>query len=218
VLEVARESAILPAGYVARTRTSLPRRTLSICMRSTTASCARPTSRAASRPRSAQDFAGSKAVSDTVLCLNVLEYLDAPDRVVASLRHVEAWRDPDRARAARSRAVWKPRRSLGHKQRFSVAGPEAASRIAKALPPSRSTYQRGRRAAVVGLQQDLYRAPHQQAGAEDFRQDGLAMAPGRWLMPWPGLSLIAWHASPLDLPLRRSRRSCFRKMSSPHAS
>jgi glycosyltransferase involved in cell wall biosynthesis len=73
-------------------------------------------------PEVPQDFAGLDNCFDTVLCLNVLEYLDSPQRVVQS---VSTTLKPDGVLI-----VLVPRgpglfgtldRSLGHKRRYSVA-------------------------------------------------------------------------------------------------
>jgi glycosyltransferase involved in cell wall biosynthesis len=73
-------------------------------------------------PEVPQDLAGLENCFDTVLCLNLLEYLDAPERVIGSLSTT--------LKPGGSLIVLVPRgpnlfgtldRSLGHKRRYAVA-------------------------------------------------------------------------------------------------
>jgi SAM-dependent methyltransferase len=73
-------------------------------------------------PEVPQDLASLEGRFDTVLCINVLEYLDDPDRVVRSLRAT--------LKAGGNLIVLVPRgpglfgsldRSLGHKRRYGIA-------------------------------------------------------------------------------------------------
>ena len=77
-----------PAGsWAAACSTWPPKRIRCICTPCATVSCARPTSWcSASIPEIPEHFAGLEACFDTVLCLNVLEYLDDPARMLDSLR------------------------------------------------------------------------------------------------------------------------------------
>jgi SAM-dependent methyltransferase len=73
-------------------------------------------------PEAPEDLAGLESCFDTVLCLNVLEYLDAPERVVAALRTTLKPGGNLIVLVPRGRALFGSLdRALGHKRRFSVA-------------------------------------------------------------------------------------------------
>src|SRR5208283_293180 len=74
-------------------------------------------------PEVPEDLAGLDGCFDTVLCLNVLEYLDAPECVVASLRATLKPGGNLIVLVPRGQALFGSLdRSLGHKRRYSSAG------------------------------------------------------------------------------------------------
>ena len=110
-----------PADGAAAALRRRRRRIRCTCTRCATAFCERPTWWcSASIPKSPADLAGLENCFDTVLCLNVLEYLDDPGRGAAfAARHAEA----------RTACWWcwcrngpglfgSLDRSLGHKRRY----------------------------------------------------------------------------------------------------
>jgi SAM-dependent methyltransferase len=139
-----------------------------------------------------EDLAGLEACFDTVLCLNVLEYLDDPERVVNSLRGT--------LKAGGNLIVLVPRgpalfgsldRSLGHKRRYS---PADMRRLLES------------QGFAVEQVYDFNRAggPPWWAygklfGARNINKPVLKIFDKTvwlwrrmdWLLPWPGLSLIA---------------------------
>jgi SAM-dependent methyltransferase len=170
-------------------------------------------------PEVPQDFAGLEGCFDTVLCLNVLEYLDAPDRVVASLRATLKPGGNLIALVPRGPALFGSLdRSLGHKQRFSVAGlkqllesqgfaTEQIYDINRAGAPPWWAYSK------------IFTARHiNKPVLKIFDKTVWLWRRVDWLMPWPGLSLIAVarkSAGPATSPVRGEAAS---QMSSPHAS
>jgi glycosyltransferase involved in cell wall biosynthesis len=142
-------------------------------------------------PEVQSDLAGLDGCFDTVLCLNVLEYLDAPERVVTSLRAT--------LKPGGNLIVLVPRgpalfgsldRSLGHKRRYSPLdvsrliepqgfAVEQAYDINKAGAPPWWAYGK------------LFSARHiNKPVLKIFDKTVWIWRRLDWLMPWPGLSLI----------------------------
>ena len=131
-------------------------------------------------PEAPEDLAGLENCFDTVLCLNVLEYLDDPAAVLRSLR---ATLKPGGVLVVLvpngPRLFGSLDRSLGHKRRFNSGAVrqlledqgfsvEKAYQFNKAGAPPWWAYSK-----MLGLREN------QQAGAEDFRQDRVDLAPAR---------------------------------------
>ena len=123
-------------------------------------------------PEVPEDLADLENCFDTVLCLNVLEYLDDPravrrNRCARTLKPggvlvVLVPQGPGAVRHARPRPG--PQTPLSRRP-----DARAAARSRRASRWKTATVQQGRRAAVVGLQPDVRLAKHQQAGAQDLR-------------------------------------------------
>jgi glycosyltransferase involved in cell wall biosynthesis len=143
-------------------------------------------------PEVPADLAGLDNCFDTVLCINVLEYLDDPDRVVDSLRST--------LKTGGNLIVLVPRgpglfgsldRSLGHKRRYGVADVRrllesrgfAVERIYnfnKAGAPPWWTY--GKIFGARNINKPVLKI---------FDKTVWVWRRLDWLMPWPGLSLIS---------------------------
>jgi glycosyltransferase involved in cell wall biosynthesis len=137
------------------------------------------------------DLAGLENRFDTVLCINVLEYLDGPERVVRSLRTT--------LKAGGSLIVLVPRgpglfgsldRSLGHKRRYGVA--EARELLASQGFSIERSYDFNKAGAPP------WWAYGKLLGSRKINKGVLKIFDKTvwlwrrldWLMPWPGLSLI----------------------------
>jgi glycosyltransferase involved in cell wall biosynthesis len=143
-------------------------------------------------PEVPEDLAGLEGCFDTVLCLNVLEYLDDPDRVVNALGGVLKTGGNLIVLVPRSPALFGSLdRSLGHKRRFSPAD-------LRGILESRGF--------TIEKVYDLNKAgaPPWWAwgklfGARNINKPVLKLFDKTvwiwrrldFLMPWPGLSLIA---------------------------
>ena len=113
-------------------------------------------------PRLPGDFAAMDGCFDTVLCLNVLEYLaDPASRFALPARDAEAGRAHHRAGAARPGSLRQPRPSMGHKRRYSAETARAGRGIERLRHRAHVGIQQGRRAAVVDVQQAGRLAAHQ---------------------------------------------------------
>ncbi|MEI9971212.1 MAG: methyltransferase domain-containing protein [Ignavibacteriota bacterium] len=143
-------------------------------------------------PEVSEGFAGLEGCFNTVLCVNVLEYLDAPDRVVASLRTT--------LKPGGNLIVLVPRghglfgsldRSLGHKRRYSVAD------LKQLLESQGFTVESIHDFNRAGA--PPWWAYGKMFGARSINKPVLKIFDKTvWLwrrldrlMPWPGLSLIA---------------------------
>ena len=143
-------------------------------------------------PESPEDLAGLEGVFDTVLCLNVLEYLAAPQQVVASLRST--------LKPGGNLIVLVPRgpalfgsldRSLGHKRRFS---PDDLKQMLEAQGfATEKIYDINRAGAPPWWTYGkIFRARHiNKLTLKIFDKTVWLWRRLDWLMPWPGLSLIA---------------------------
>jgi SAM-dependent methyltransferase len=140
-------------------------------------------------PELPEDLAGLEGCFDTVLCLNVLEYLDAPDRVVLAARHLKP---------GGNLIVLVPRgpalfgsldRSLGHKRRYSVA-----ARCAQLLESQGFAIEQIYDFNKAGA--PPWWAYSKLFGARNINKPVLKIFDKTvwlwrrldWLMPWPGLS------------------------------
>ena len=124
------------------------------------------------------DLAGLENCFDTVLCLNVLEYLDDPGQVLESLAAT--------IRPGGSLLVLVPNvpgiygsldRNLGHKRRYSRA---TIGQLLAAHGFAVETVESFNKVALLpwwAYSKLLGTREYQQAGAEDFRQVGLVLAP-----------------------------------------
>jgi len=173
-------------------------------------------------PEVAQDLAGLDGSFDTVLCLNVLEYLDAPDRVVRSLRAT--------LKPGGNLIVLVPGgpglfgsldRSLGHKRRYSAAA-------ARQLVESQGfvverTYDFNKAGAPP------WWAWSKLFGARKINKPVLKLFDKTvwlwrrldWIMPWRGLSLIVVarkNGGPAEAEDLRARNHASPQMLTPHAS
>ena len=104
-------------------------------------------------PEVPADLAGLEGRFDTVLCLNVLEYLDDPGRVLDSLR---AALKPNGVLVvlvpSGPRLFGSLDRSLGHKRRYSSPEARRLLESARLRGGNGLQFQQGRRAAMVGVQ------------------------------------------------------------------
>jgi len=173
-------------------------------------------------PENSPDFAGLENCFNTVLCLNVLEYLDAPEPVMDSLRHT--------LKPNGSLIVLVPRgprlygsldRSLGHKRRYTPAqtrelieshgfAVEKSYGFNKAGAPPWWAYSKllgSRKISKLVL--------------KIFDKTVWIWSRIDWLMPWPALSLIVvarkiGGEAPPDNA--RARSEAAPEMSSPNAT
>ena len=172
-------------------------------------------------PEVPEDMAGQDGRFDTVLCLNVLEYLDDPDRVVNSLRRT--------LKAGGNLIVLVPRstalfgsldRSLGHKRRYSRAD---VRRMLESQGFTMETVYDFNKAGAPP-----WWAYGKLLGARSINKPVLKVFDKTvwiwrrldWLMPWPGLSLIAV-ARKIGggaAPEASRTTSEMSRMASPHAS
>jgi SAM-dependent methyltransferase len=129
-------------------------------------------------PETPKDFAGLKNCFDTVLCVNVLEYVDNPKRVLERLGTT--------LKPAGILLILVPQNSqlygsadrrLGHTQRFSKAEIREMLHSQGLAVEKISDFNKAGTPPVVGLQQTLWRTEDQQTIVEDFRQNCLGMAP-----------------------------------------
>jgi len=169
-------------------------------------------------PESADAMAGLEGVFDTVLCLNVLEYLDAPERVVASLRAALKPGGNLIVLVPRGQALFGSLdRRLGHKRRYSPAdlknllqsqgfGIEKVYDFNRAGAPPWWFYSKVFSAGNIN-----------KPVLKVFDKTVWLWRRLDWLMPWPGLSLIAVArkaAGDAAAPVHNQAAS---QMSSPHA-
>jgi glycosyltransferase involved in cell wall biosynthesis len=172
-------------------------------------------------PEVPEDLAGLEGCFDTVLCLNVLEYLDDPDRVVNALRGALKTGGNLIVLVPRSPALFGSLdRSLGHKRRFSPAD-------LRGLVESRGfTIEKVYDFNKAGA--PPWWAWSKLFGARNINKPVLKLfdkTVWMWrrldfLMPWPGLSLIAVaRKTGGDAAAEASRaRGEESHLSSPHAS
>jgi glycosyltransferase involved in cell wall biosynthesis len=172
-------------------------------------------------PEVPADLAGLEACFDTVLCLNVLEYLDFPEAVVSALRGT--------LKAGGNLIVLVPRgpglygsldRSLGHKHRYGAA--EARQLLeARGFAVERAYDFNKAGAPPWWAWSKLF-------GARKINKPVLKIFDKTvwlwrrldWLMPWPGLSLIlVARKNGGDAPPAEARdgRAISTEISSPHA-
>ena len=121
-------------------------------------------------PADPADFADLEDPFDTVLAINVLEYLDDPAATVRSLA---------RSLKPGGRLVTLvPQgpglygtldKAMGHRRRFSSRRYAAVARSERVHGGTGGELQQDRRAAVVALQPRLPQRPYQQGDAEDLR-------------------------------------------------
>ncbi len=159
---------------------SPPRKTRCICTRSATASCERPTFRCCSSIRNVPKITGEAGGPfDTVLCVNVLEYVEDPDAVDPLGRQCfEARRFAGRACAAGSRLCMEAWiKTLGHRRRFSRA--QLRALLEQHWFRGRSDMRQLNKigsAGLVVLRQAAAPKAHQQSDAEDLRQNRVDLA------------------------------------------
>jgi len=143
-------------------------------------------------PEAPEDFAGLEGCFDTVLCLNVLEYLDAPERVVASLRTTLKPGGNLIVLVPRGHALFGSLdRSMGHKRRYSKA--DLTQLLESQGFTAEQVYDLNRAGAPP------WWAYGKLFGARNINKPVLKLFDKTvwlwrrldWLMPWPGLSLIA---------------------------
>jgi len=171
-------------------------------------------------PEAAEDFAGLENCFDTVLCLNVLEYLDAPDQVVLSLRAT--------LKPGGVLIVLVPRgphlfgaldRSLGHKRRYRAA--EARQLLESQGLAVETVYGFNKAGTPPWF------AYSKLLGSRNINKPVLKIFDKTvwiWrrldgLMPWPALSLILVARKPGAVPAAeaRARPEAAPEMSSPNA-
>jgi len=168
-------------------------------------------------PESPGDLAGLEGCFDTVLCLNVLEYLDDPQHVIVSLRATLKPGGNLIALVPRGPALFGSLdRSLGHKRRFSTAG--LSQLLASAGFATERIYDINRAGAPPWWAYGkIFRAGHiNKLVLKIFDKTVWLWRRLDWLMPWPGLSLIAVgrKSAVAAAPARGETAS---EMSSPHA-
>jgi glycosyltransferase involved in cell wall biosynthesis len=169
-------------------------------------------------PESADAMAGLEGVFDTVLCLNVLEYMESPERLVASLRAT--------LKPGGNLIVLVPRgqslfgsldRSMGHKRRYSRAD------LRKLLESQGFAVEQVYDFNRAGAPPWWFYSKIFSAGninkpvLKVFDKTVWLWRRLDGLMPWPGLSLIAVGrkaAGNSAAPLRSQSAS---QLSSPHA-
>jgi glycosyltransferase involved in cell wall biosynthesis len=169
-------------------------------------------------PESPEDLAGLEGVFDTVLCLNVLEYLDHPERVIASLGATLKPGGNLIVLVPRSPALYGSLdRSLGHKRRFSVDGmkqllesagfsTEKIYDINRAGAPPWWAY--GKIFSARNINKPVLKI---------FDKTVWLWRRLDWAMPWPGLSLIAVGRKSAGATTAPARGATASEMSSPHA-
>ena len=142
-------------------------------------------------PECAADFQGLDDTFDTVLCVNVLEYVDDPAATVMTLQRT--------LKPGGTLIVLVPQgqrlfgtldRTMGHKRRFQRAEADPLAAGGGFESGESPQLQQDRHAILVALQPRARQFAHQQGDVEDLRQDRVALAAHRWLLPWRGLSLI----------------------------
>ena len=142
-------------------------------------------------PEVPADLAGFEQCFDTVLCLNVLEYLDAPDRVVSALRAT--------LKSGGNLIVLVPRgpglygsldRSLGHKRRYSES--DLRSLIESQGFTVENIYGLNKAGAPPWWIYSKVLRSHNinKPVLKIFDKTVWMWRRLDWLMPWPGLSLV----------------------------
>ena len=142
-------------------------------------------------PESPADLAGLENCFDTVLCLNVLEYLDDPARVIQSLRATLKPNGAILVLAPHAPGLFGSLdQALGHKRRYGVAGArqllesqgfavESATDFNKAGAPPWWAYSK------------LFGSKNiNKPVLKIFDKTVWMWSRIDWLIPWPGLSLL----------------------------
>jgi SAM-dependent methyltransferase len=170
-------------------------------------------------PEAPEDLAGLDGCFDTVLCLNVLEYLDEPERVLRSLRATLKPGGNIIVLVQRGLALFGSLdRSLGHKRRYGVF--QLRQLLESQGFSTEQVYDFNRAGAPP------WWAYSKVFGARNINKPVLKIFDKTvwiwrrldWLMPWPGLSLIAVACKTGGEGAAPVREQASSQMSSPHAS
>ncbi len=156
-------------------------------------------------PEHAGDLAAMEQCFDTVLCLNVLEYVADPGAVVRSLRAALKPNGMLVVLAPQGPGLFGSLdRRLGHKRRYRASEARQMLEAEGFVVETLYQFNKAGTPTVVDVRQDFRLRQNQQSGAEDLRQNRVAVEPDRPVAPVAGT--VADRSGPQFGPGRGGRR------------